>query len=323
VLVVGLGEVGVRAARQLLDTPGVDRVLVGARRGDHAQHTARALQDGAEPVTVGVDGSLPRGIDVVACATPDADAAAIVAAATRAGVAVAAVAHRVGATGTTGSIPAAPVVAGCGLAPGLADVLARHAATALDGVDEVHVARWGVAGEACAAAARHVLHDPAAEWRDGRLVTERGHGEELIWFPDPVGARECALVAEGLEELVAAVPGVQRATTRLGAPAARRFRALGRADRSEGFGAVRVEVWGWHAGARTAVVYGVIERTAVAAGTVLGVAAAWLAGGVPALGERPEAGVHGLGAVVEPVPLLAELARRGIKAAAFEGVPIG
>ena len=45
----------------------------------------------------------------------------------------------------------ARVVVGCGLAPGLTDVLARHAAGALDTIDEVHVARWGVAGEGCAA----------------------------------------------------------------------------------------------------------------------------------------------------------------------------
>ena len=37
VLVVGLGDVGVRAARQLLDTPGIDRVVVGG-----AQHRAGA-----------------------------------------------------------------------------------------------------------------------------------------------------------------------------------------------------------------------------------------------------------------------------------------
>ena len=86
---------------------------------------------------------------------------------------------------------------------------------------------------------------------------------------------------------------------------------------------VRAEVWGAQGDTRATVVYGVIERTAVAAGTVLGVTAAWLAGGLPALGPRPEAGAAGLGAVAAPVPFLGELARRGVKAAAFEGVPVG
>jgi hypothetical protein len=70
------------------------------------------------------------------------------------------------------------------------------------------------------------------------------------------------------------------------------------------------------------VVYGVIERTAVAAGTVLGVTGAALAGALPDVGAVPTPGAFGLGAVVEPVPFLAELARRGVKAAAFEGVAV-
>jgi hypothetical protein len=84
---------------------------------------------------------------------------------------------------------------------------------------------------------------------------------------------------------------------------------------------VRVEVWGRRDGGRVPVVYGAIERTAVASGTVLGVTAAALAGAVPdALEARP--GVHGLAALARPVPFLAELARRGVKAAVFEGVPV-
>jgi hypothetical protein len=80
-------------------------------------------------------------------------------------------------------------------------------------------------------------------------------------------------------------------------------------------------VWGWRAGARTVVVYGVIERTGVAAGTVLAVAGARVAGLLPDLRLRAtEPGARGLGALVEPAPFLAELAHRGVKAAAFEGV---
>ena len=33
-------------------------------------------------------------------------------------------------------------------------------------------------------------------------------------------------------------------------------------------------------------------------------------------------GVQGLGVLVEPVPFLAELAQRGVRAAVFEGVPV-
>ena len=114
---------------------------------------------------------------------------------------------------------------------------------------------------------------------------DRHRGDELIWFPDPVGARECELVATGVELLAAGNPGVERVTMRLGVPATRRFTPPGRRDPAAGFGAVRAEVWGWRGTERATVVYGVIERTAVAAGTVLGVATAWLAGALPEVGE--------------------------------------
>ncbi len=161
-----------------------------------------------------------------------------------------------------------------------------------------------------------------SEWRDGGLVHDKHRHAELIWFPDPVGARECELVATGVELLVAANPGAGRVTSRLGVPPARRFTPPGRRDPGAAWGAVRVEVWGWRGTARTSVVYGIIERTAVAAGTVLGVAGAWLAGALPAIAAEPPAGAFGLAAAVDPVPFLAELASRGVKAATFEGVAV-
>ena len=334
VLVAGAGEVGVRAARQLLDTPGVDRVLVGARNGALARETARALDDGAESVELEQGAALPSGVDAIAIALPMNADAWIIAAAIEEGIAIASVtedASALAALDTAARAGAAHVVTGCGLAPGLSDVLARHAASALDTVDEVHVARFGVAGDACLATARAARRAPVLEWRDRGFVTERGHGAELIWFPDPVGARECELVSTGIEQLVAAVSGVGRASVRLGLPHTPRVKlpgpfgllARGRQDPGVGWGAVRAEVWGAQGDTRTTVVYGVIERTGVAAGTVLGVTAAWLAGALPVLGPLPEPGAAGLGTVAAPVPFLAELARRGVKAAAFEGVPVG
>ena len=56
---------------------------------------------------------------------------------------------------------------------------------------------------------------------------------------------------------------------------------------------------------------------------MLGVTGAWLAGAVPGLAAVPPTGAFGLGSVVEPVPFLADLARRGVKVAAFEGVAVG
>lgn len=328
VLVAGLGEVGIRAARQLIDTPGVDNVVVASRRVEHAREVATALHDGAEPYQLGRDDPLPTDLDAVVTALPgDADAS-LARRAVAAGIPYASAADRDAtlrsllALDIEAKAHATRVVAGCGLAPGLTDVLARHAVGALDAVDELHVARWGVAGSESAAEARRAQREEAREWRDGELVHEKHRGAELIWFPDPVGARECELVATGVELLVVANPGAGRVTARLGVPSAKRFTPPGRRDPGADWGAVRVEAWGWRGTARTSVVYGVIERTAVAAGTVLGVTGASLAGALPEVGSAPEPGATGLGAVVQPVPFLAELARRGVKAAAFEGVAV-
>jgi hypothetical protein len=213
---------------------------------------------------------------------------------------------------------------GCGLAPGLADVLARHAASALDAVDEIHVARAGSAGPASTAAVRRARREPAVEWCDGEWREERHPTPELVWFPDPIGARECLPVTVGVGLLVRAFPGVRRVTVRLAEPFSRRLAWPGRRGLDEGWGSTRVEVWGWRGQARESMVYGVIDRTAIAAGTVLAVTAARLAGIAPGLAARngPSAGAHGLAALVEPVPFLAELARRGVKAAVFEGVAV-
>jgi hypothetical protein len=82
---------------------------------------------------------------------------------------------------------------------------------------------------------------------------------------------------------------------------------------------VRVEVWGRRGRARDSIVYGVVERTAVATGTMLAVVAASMLG-VLDLGRPEGPGVFAASEFLEPVPLLAELARRGVKAATFEGV---
>ncbi len=328
VLVAGLGEVGIRAARQLIDTPGVDRVIVADRHLEHAREVATALHDGAEPYRLGRDDPLPDSLDAVVTALPGEADASLARRAVAAGIPFASAADRDAtlrallALDTEARTHGALVVTGCGLAPGLTDVLARHAVGALDALDELHVARWGVAGPESVAEARRSQREEAREWRDGELVHEKHRHAELIWFPDPVGARECELVATGVELLVAANPGAGRVTARLGVPPTRRFTPPGRRDPGAGWGAVRVEAWGWRGTARTSVVYGVIERTAVAAGTVLGVTGAWLSGALPSLAALPGPGASGLGAVVEPVPFLAELASRGVKAAAFEGVAV-
>ena len=174
-------------------------------------------------------------------------------------------------------------------------------------------------------ALRRARREPPLEWFDAAWHAPQRRGHELVWFPDPVGARECEIVAPGVELLRDSVPGLRRATVSLGEPPVRRASAalLRRRAIDDGWGAARVEVWGWTRPRRETVVYGVIERPAVAAGTVLAVTAAWLAGLLPELDRDPVTpGARALGAVVDPAAFLSELARRGVKAAAFEGIAV-
>lgn len=327
VLLVGAGAVGARTARQLADTPGVKRVVVADRSRSRAEGVAGALGRLAEAVPPPTE--IPDDIDVVATALPADATGPVVRAAARQGMPVAALTDDADAIETllelddTARREGAAIVVGCGLAPGLTEVLARHACDALERPDEVHVARVGAAGDECIASLRRARKEQPREWRDGAWSVPRRVGHQLVWFPEPVGARECEPIAGGVRLLREAVPDVRSATVVVGEPPIRRavVASLMRKPVDDGWGAARVEVWGWRDQAREAIVYGVVERPAVAAGTVLAVTAARLAGLVEEVELRSEpVGSIGLGSLVRPAPFLAELARRGVKAAVFEGV---
>lgn len=211
------------------------------------------------------------------------------------------------------------LVVGAAMGPGLSCLLAAHAAELFDRVDEVHVGRAGAAGPSCARQRLKALRGTAVDWRDGEWVKRPGFsGRELQWFPDPIGARDCyrAALADPLL-LVPAIPGVDRVTSRIAAN--RRDRALAPfpvlwpPPVEGGLGAVRVEVRGEADSQRKTVVYGALDRPAVAGAATAAVAALWLASGSAAPGAT---GLAGLGATL---PILTELSRRGVRAAAFDG----
>ena len=324
-LLVGLGAVGVRAARQLVETVGIEKLLLADRNRKSAQRFASSLGERAELIRFSPGDPLPGGVGVVACAVDagvdrdicrEAIAARVPCASAdddhEAVDALLALNDAAAAAGVT-------VAAGCGLAPGLVDVLVRHAADELDTVEEIRVARSGWAGPASVATVRSERRDAAREWYDGGWRTVRQRGEELVWFPDPIGGRDCTVVTGGVALLVQAFPDTGRICVHLGEPEARRPFRRRFGDDGE-WGAARAEVWGRRGEAQDLIVYGVVERTAVAAGTVLAVTAGRLAGCGGERIDRP--GVHGLASLVAPVPFLAELARRGVRAAVFEGAPV-
>ncbi len=154
------------------------------------------------------------------------------------------------------------------------------------------------------------LRGTAVDWRDGAWVRRPGFsGRELSWFPDPIGARDCyrADLAEPAL-LVQRFPGVQRVTARLAASRRDRafapFPVLVPPPDEGGIGAIRVELRGELGGERRAVVYGALDRPAVAGAAVAAVTA--LHAG------SSGTGASGLAGVDDPLPVLVELARRGV-----------
>ena len=322
VVVVGAGAVGARAARQLASSPEVRRVAVADPAPERAQSAVAALGPAAEVWEW--EGDVLRDADVVVIASPDQDQ--IVRRAVEQRIPAVSVADGRGEVESLLELDqqarqaGVTVVVGAGMAPGLTCVLARYAASRLTEIDELHVAKAGTGGPACARQHHRALSDDAIDWRDGAWQRRRGgSGRELCWFPDPVCGRDC--YRAGLPDallLVPAFPGVRRVTARIAASRRDRLTAalpMLRPPHPEGeVGAVRIEVRGRRGGQREVEILGAIDRPAVAAGAVAAVAAIWAVNG-----RLTRPGSAGLAELVDsPGDFLGELARRGVKAAVFE-----
>ncbi|HEX9995412.1 MAG TPA: Gfo/Idh/MocA family oxidoreductase [Acidimicrobiales bacterium] len=324
-VLIGAGAVGARIARQLVPGDGVDSLVVVDRDRIRAAAVVASLGAPALPAPPG--GASLQGADVVVVAVPTGGHRTVAEQALEQGAHVVSVSDAVGDVRDLLALDAEArerdlsVVVGAGFSPGLTCLLARHAAAGFDEVDEIHVAKFGTAGPACARHHHQALTERAVDWREGAWVTRPGgSGRELSWFPDPVGPLDC--YRAGLPDallLAPAVPGVARVTARVAATRRDRFTSrfpMLRPPHPEGLvGAVRVEVRGRRGRGRDVRVLGALDRPGVAAGAVAAVAALWAAESRLA---RP--GAAGLAELVaEPVPFLTELGRRGVRAAAFEG----
>jgi len=322
--IVGVGAVGTRLARQLVSSDDVEQVLLRDERVARVEAVVESMGAGARIDTGGYDA--PVDADVVVLAGPSGTHGPQAAAFLARGQSVVSVSDDIGDVRALLALDAVArrqelfVVAGAGFAPGLTCVLARHAAASFDEVDEIHVAKAGTGGPACARQHHKALGAPALDWRDGDWVHRGGgSGRELVWFPDPIGGQDCyrAALPDALL-LVPAFAGVQRVTARVASTRRDRLTArlpmLWPTHPEGGPGAVRVEVRGQRGTARDSVVFGAMDRPAVAAGAVAAIAARRAASG-----ELARAGAAGLAELVEPVPFLAELRRRGVRAAMFSG----
>ena len=216
-----------------------------------------------------------------------------------------------------------PLVVGAGMSPGLTSLLARHLASSMATVDEIHVAVHGTAGPACARRHHRALAGQASFRHDGAFTSApAGTGRALCWFPEPVGPYDCYR-AELPAPLVLhrSFPDVDRITARLSAN--RRDRLTSRLPmltpphREGGVGAVRVEVRGADVdGARLTEVVGLAEMVGTAAAAT---ACAYV--------ERALAGELRAGLVVpgdaddDTTALLHDIERFGVRLQEFTGVP--
>jgi saccharopine dehydrogenase-like NADP-dependent oxidoreductase len=322
VLVCGAGAVGARAARHLLADDGVESILVADSNRKRRMAVVASLGPRAAPV----DEPDPRRADLVVVATPAGRQVDIARRAVAAGVHVVSTADSVASVQHLLDLDAEArerdvvVAVGAGFSPGLSCLLACHAGAELEAVDEIHVSKHGTGGPACARQHHAALRGAGLDWRDHAWRRRPpGSGRELSFFPDPIGGADCyrASLPDGLL-LVPAFPGVARVTARLAATRRDRFTAslpMLRPPHAEGrIGGLRVEVRGRRGIATDTVVLGAVDRPAVAAGTVAGLTARWIAGG-----RVTARGAAGLASLVEPLPFLRELARTGVRAAVFEG----
>jgi saccharopine dehydrogenase-like NADP-dependent oxidoreductase len=323
--VVGCGAVGARVARQLLALSTVDQVLLTDTAVERAETVARALGDNA--IVVGDDAHEVPLVDVVVLATPAQAQLQWARNAVRRGVSVVSLTDAIEDVqlllelSDEARAAGVAIVVGAGFCPGLSCVLARFAAERFDSVDEIHVAKFGTGGPACARQHHRALSGAALDWREQAWVRRRGgSGRELLWFPEPVAARDCyrAALADALL-LVPSFPAATRITSRMSATRRDRLTArfpMLRAPHPEGrSGAIRVELRGRREGMQEVSVVGVSERPAVAAAAVAATAAAW------AIGGRLPAGAAGLAAMVDPRAFLADLMDRGIRVFSFDGQP--
>ena len=324
VILVGAGAVGARAGRQLISVVTPEELVVVEH--DNALRSA-VVESLGEPAREGSEADVvAEGGDVLILTAPVQQRPIVERALERG-------AHVVSTSDAVDDVKALldldaearerrlHVVVGAAFSPGLGCVLAAHAATRFDRVDEIHVAKVGTGGPACAHQRHRALGEAGADWHDGAWGRRRGgSGRTLCWFPDPVRGVDCYRGAfpEPLL-LTTAFPSVSRVTARAGANRRDRLTArlpmLRRPHPEGGLGALRVEVRGRRGTALDEYVLGAIDRPGVAAGTVAAMAAAWLIEGRL---TRPGAG--GLAELVEPTPFLATLADRGVKAAVFEGM---
>lgn len=323
IVLFGAGATGARIARQLRSSGRVACVEVRDSRAATATRLVETLGSGTE---VGSGRDLDPETAAVVIATGPGSQADLARRAVHQGIPVVTTSNQMSEVRHLLDLDqearhhCVPVLVGAGFMPGFTGLLARHGAGEFDAVDEIHVAKVGTGGPTCARQHHRALSSTGLDWRDGRWTKRAGgSGRELAYFPDPVGGRDCYRGA--LPDALLLVPefeGVQRVTARMAATRRDRLTAplpMMRPPHAEGgIGGVRVELRGRVGIERRVIVMGAVERPAVAAAAVAASATLHVLGGT----ER--FGAYGLAGLDEPLPVLSDIASRGLHGMRFEGV---
>ncbi len=274
VAVIGAGVVGARVARQLIEDGR--RVSIFDRRVQVRQSVAAAC--GAEEI-VDLSSIDPHRTPVVILATT-ANQTDLVASFLDHGHHVVSTSDDVDDVrsirhfGPRAQARGVSFVVGAAASPGLTALLVRELCAHVDELDEIHVAVHGTGGPECARQHHRALAGTALGWHDGEWLNRPGgSGRDLLWFPEPIGGKDCyraSLVDPILLHDV--FPEVTRISARMSANRRDRLTArlpmLAPPNPEGGLGAVRVEIRGSKNGARVTEVAGAAERTGVIAAAV-------------------------------------------------------
>ncbi|MDG2025595.1 MAG: Gfo/Idh/MocA family oxidoreductase [Acidimicrobiales bacterium] len=323
VVMFGAGATGARIARQLRSSGKVDCVEIRDQQAEKARRLVETLGAGTD---YGEGRQFGSDTHAIVIATPAGSQATIARRAVHRGIPVVSTSNQMSEVRRLLTLDqeaqhnGVPVLIGAGFMPGLTGLLARHGAGEFDQVDEIHVAKVGTGGPACARQHHRSLSSTGLDWRDGKWTRRAGgSGRELVYFPDPIGGRDC--YRAGLPDallLVPEFPGVGRVTARRAATRRDRLTAplpMLRPPHAEGgIGAVRVELRGRLGIERRVLVLGAIERPAVAAGAVAACAT------LQVLAGQAAPGAYGLAGVAEPLALLRAVGDCGVRPMRFEGV---
>lgn len=274
VAVIGVGVVGARVARQLTSS-GIS-VLVHDERSEAQQSLAKSLRATELSDLTKLD---PDSTPVVVLATSSAQAplAKIL---LELGHHVVCTSDDVEDTRELLELDEVArhekqvLVVGATASPGLSGLLVAELAPRVDHIDEIHVAFHGTGGPGCARQHHRALAGDAVGWHDGEWIDRPGgSGRELLWFPEPLGGKDCYR-AELPEPLLLhrAFPEVSRISARMSATRRDRLTArlpmMSPPHAEGGIGGVRVEMRGSLHGERCTEVAGVAERTGIIAGAV-------------------------------------------------------